>query len=366
MSRRAVQLGRVAEYFHQTGIPFIPNAILTVPMLREHASGFFSDNIKPAWLLKQMDYAAVTVGRTYLRPFGEALRVLTRGLPEVRVFQPVTVLDELETLAWPVRLGNSSMVVRVEGYASRRENRERRRCFEALFVLVAYDPEQKKTIAFPRDQTKVPLQEDVAMQRHVTRLEQLDKLLENQSSVVLADPKLLAAAMDDVSSSRFGLTRHIRPVLNPMEFAASHRTLIGTKEVNLMRNLHGGEMLRMMADVSFSVAAKYYQTQKVVTVGMSHIDIKKSAKEGWYVVSKARMVALTPHRMVVEVKLLASDLGDIRHQIELATGYFYLRPELPLGQIFLPELDLSDSENRKLFVAGMLRLQLMQNLWQER
>jgi len=91
-------------------------------------------------LMGLMDKAGALAGAAY------AGHIVTTASVEAMDFKsPIYVGDRIEILAQVVRVGTSSMVVKVDAYSDNPLTRERRHCTTAHFTFVALDAAGKPT-----------------------------------------------------------------------------------------------------------------------------------------------------------------------------------------------------------------------------
>lgn len=106
--------------------------------LPENTNG--AGDIFGGWILAQMDLAA---GKTaYFRAKG---RVVTIAIDSMKFHKHVSVGDELSIYTDIVRVGNTSLTIRVESWARRKECGEYVKVTEGLFTFVKIDQDRKPT-----------------------------------------------------------------------------------------------------------------------------------------------------------------------------------------------------------------------------
>lgn len=108
-----------------------------VPTLRTYAMPADSNangDIFGGWLLSQMDMAGGA--RAYEFAGG---RVVTVGIEAMTFHKPVFIGDEVSVYTDVVRSGRTSVTVRVESWARRRESRAYAKVTEGLFTFVHID-----------------------------------------------------------------------------------------------------------------------------------------------------------------------------------------------------------------------------------
>ncbi|MBU0859880.1 MAG: acyl-CoA thioesterase [Alphaproteobacteria bacterium] len=90
------------------------------------------------WILAQMDLAG---GKTaYFRAKG---RVVTVGIESMKFHKHVSVGDELSIYTDIVKVGNTSMTIKVESWARRKETGDYVKVTEGLFTFVKIDKDRK-------------------------------------------------------------------------------------------------------------------------------------------------------------------------------------------------------------------------------
>lgn len=90
------------------------------------------------WLMSQMDLAAGSVATLTSR--GRSATIAVEGM---KFLQPVKVGDEVSLFAELVRIGRSSMNIRVEAWRRERDREQGEKVTEANFTFVALDDDGK-------------------------------------------------------------------------------------------------------------------------------------------------------------------------------------------------------------------------------
>lgn len=93
------------------------------------------------WLLAQMDLAGSVLAVKIAKG-----RVATVGVEAMKFIAPVLVGDEVSCYAEIVRIGNTSVAIRVTTYARRRDQDMLTRVTEGVFTYVAIDEHRNKRI----------------------------------------------------------------------------------------------------------------------------------------------------------------------------------------------------------------------------
>ncbi|MCT4333095.1 acyl-CoA thioesterase [Paracoccus sp. YLB-12] len=109
------------------------------------------------WLMSQMDLAAGTVAALTAR--GRSATIAVEGMKFLR---PVKVGDEVSLFADLVRVGRSSMHIRVQAWRRQREQEASEKVTQATFTFVALDDDGR---ARPIDQSGLADNRDQNAQR---------------------------------------------------------------------------------------------------------------------------------------------------------------------------------------------------------
>jgi acyl-CoA thioesterase YciA len=118
--------------------PLPPIEQLTLRMIAMPRDTNPSGDIFGGWLVSIMDLAGGTVG--IHRSKG---RVVLAAIDKMSFHRPVFVGDEVSCYAHIVKVGTTSMQVRVEAWVKRPKNGDIHRVTEGLFTFVAIDENRK-------------------------------------------------------------------------------------------------------------------------------------------------------------------------------------------------------------------------------
>lgn len=119
----------------RTGPPAYEPAIRTMPML---ADANPNGDIFGGWVLSYMDIAGGLVAAE--RAQG---RVVTVAVTGMTFHQPVLVGDEVSFYGEIIRIGRSSIAVKIEAWVRRGLGRERIKVTEGLYTYVAIGPDRR-------------------------------------------------------------------------------------------------------------------------------------------------------------------------------------------------------------------------------
>ncbi len=118
-----------------------PNGELAIRTLAMPADTNPSGDIFGGWLLSQMDIAG---GETAAKRAGG--RTVTVGIEAMTFHRPVYVGDMVGFYAEVIRIGRTSIAVRVEAWAERRGTLERVQVTEGVFTYVAMGEDRKPRV----------------------------------------------------------------------------------------------------------------------------------------------------------------------------------------------------------------------------
>jgi acyl-CoA thioesterase YciA len=117
------------------GVPRRDPAVRTIAM---PADANPNGDIFGGWLLSQMDIAGGTIAVQRARG-----RVATVAVTAMTFHQPVFVGDEVSCFGEVVKVGRSSITVKVESWVRRGVSDERIKVTEGLFTFVAIGPDRR-------------------------------------------------------------------------------------------------------------------------------------------------------------------------------------------------------------------------------
>ncbi len=116
----------------------MPNKIPAMRTIAMPADANPSGDIFGGWLLSQMDLAGSTLA---LEVAGE--RVVTVAIDAMSFLKPVFVGDEISCYTEVIRVGNSSLTIRVEAWVRRIEKKQCEKVTEGEFTYVALNDKRE-------------------------------------------------------------------------------------------------------------------------------------------------------------------------------------------------------------------------------
>ncbi|QQG35283.1 MAG: acyl-CoA thioesterase [Micavibrio aeruginosavorus] len=93
------------------------------------------------WLLAQMDLAAGTAAYLFTR----GIPVKTRAISEIEFHKPVYVGDKVSIYSSVVKVGNTSVTIKIESWVLRRKQMIYEKVTEGVFTMVAVGPDGRPT-----------------------------------------------------------------------------------------------------------------------------------------------------------------------------------------------------------------------------
>jgi acyl-CoA thioesterase YciA len=97
------------------------------------------------WLLAEMDEVATQVAGPYT-----GREVATRGLEDMAFHKPVFYEDEVSFYGDVVKTGNTSVTIKVEAWAKRKDSGQNEKVTEGLFTYVALDKNRNPVTIVPQ------------------------------------------------------------------------------------------------------------------------------------------------------------------------------------------------------------------------
>lgn len=117
-------------------------ALKTIPMPRD--ANYLGD-IFGGWILAQMDLACAKTAETY-----SGHRTAAVGIEAMTFHRPVMIGDDLSFYTEVVKTGNTSLTVRIETWAVRKQGGTTEKVTEGLFSYVAMDQDRKPVEVKPK------------------------------------------------------------------------------------------------------------------------------------------------------------------------------------------------------------------------
>ena len=111
-----------------------PQGELTIRTLAMPANTNPNGDIFGGWVVSQMDLAGMSIATKYTKH-----RVTTVAIDKMVFIAPVKVGDFVCCYGELVKIGNTSVTIRVETWATGPDNRQRRQVTEGVFTFVAID-----------------------------------------------------------------------------------------------------------------------------------------------------------------------------------------------------------------------------------
>ena len=93
------------------------------------------------WLLAQMDLAAGTAAYLFTR----GIPVKTRAISEIEFHKPVYIGDKVSIYSRILKVGNSSVTIKIESWVLRRKELIFEKVTEGVFTMVAVGPDGRPT-----------------------------------------------------------------------------------------------------------------------------------------------------------------------------------------------------------------------------
>ncbi len=139
-------------------------------------------------------------------------------------------------------------------------------------------------------------------------------------------------------------------------------TILMTPEMaNFSGNVHGGSILKCLDQVAYACAARYSKSY-VVTISLDQVTFREPIKVGELVTFRAHVNYVGRTSMEIGVKVFAENIHtkSVRHT---NSCYFTMVAVDENKQpIEVPELEIANEFEQKLFEAGKMRKELRQEI----
>jgi acyl-CoA thioesterase YciA len=123
----------------------LPSGVLAVKVIAMPCDTNADGDVFGGWILSNMDAAAALIARDRAKT-----RVATVAIHNMSFHKPCSVGDCVEYWGEVVKVGNTSITVKIQTWVERRKNRLREKVTEGEFVFVALD-DFRKPIAVDRE-----------------------------------------------------------------------------------------------------------------------------------------------------------------------------------------------------------------------
>lgn len=118
--------------------PEIQGRVPTIRVIAMPANANPAGDIFGGWILSEMDLAGAAHAYRYARQ-----RVVTIGVQAMTFHKPVFIGDQVSFYTEIERIGNTSISVRIESWAFRRDSGTVEKVTEGLFTYVTIDTERR-------------------------------------------------------------------------------------------------------------------------------------------------------------------------------------------------------------------------------
>ncbi|RQD69974.1 MAG: acyl-CoA thioesterase [Tindallia sp. MSAO_Bac2] len=125
---------------------------------------------------------------------------------------------------------------------------------------------------------------------------------------------------------------------------------------NLVGNVHGGEIMKMMDNTAGLVAYKHSHASRAVTARVSEIEFLQPIHIGNLVTSKGRLIYTGNSSMEIKVEVWVEDIRNNQPGTKAATAYFTMVALNNDGKpIKVPEIEIYNDEEQLLYQEGKQR-----------
>ncbi len=240
-----------------------------------------------------LDLIDVLAGRIAHRHSGSV--TVTLSFDRVDLTYPILHQDLVKLEGQLAVVGNSSLVVAIQGYRKDPVTREFMPIQNSFVTMVAVDENRRPNRNIPGLTPETPeewaLNEEV--KRHRARGEEWQKRLE----AIAAEGPFQAADVEDP------INRNRRDYLAPEETMVTVRRQFYPRHQNMLGTIFGGDLLLWMDRVATYTARQFTRNRHMVTLAMDRILFKQPIHISDLVEMTARVVYVRTYTLEVEIEV---------------------------------------------------------------
>ena len=282
--------------------------------------------------------------------------VTTLSFDRVDLVYPILHLDLIQLDGHLLSVGNSSMLIAVQGYRKDTYTRRFMPIQRAYVTFVAVDERGRPNRAIPGLSYQTPAEEAVRDEAQEQKLRSADWLRMQQENEALTN--LRAAEVEDEPN------RGKSEYLSPTESEITVRRMFMPKHVNQNGTIFGGDILHWMDKVALYTARHFTRNRSMVTIAMNRIFFKQPIVPTDTVQMVARVVYVRTYTLEVEIRVrIEHSTGET---LDSHSGYFtvFNYDESGFKRPILAGLRLTDDDQDGL--RRYLQARERHRFWKER
>jgi uncharacterized protein (TIGR00369 family) len=138
---------------------------------------------------------------------------------------------------------------------------------------------------------------------------------------------------------------HARPIKRIADSRSATSVLMGTQDANVMGNVHGGVIMKMVDEAGALVAIRHANTL-CVTVAIDSMTFMQPVRVGNLVTCRAELTYVGQTSMEVRVEVIAEDLLTGTSHVTNSAYLVYVALDLNGNKTIVPELHYETPEER--------------------
>ncbi|MBI3991844.1 MAG: acyl-CoA thioesterase [Candidatus Lambdaproteobacteria bacterium] len=241
-----------------------------------------------------------------------ASAVTTLSFDRVDLVYPILHLDLIQLDGNILAVGNSSMLIAVQGYRKDTYTRRFMPIQRAYMTFVAVDEQRRPNRDIPGLSYRTPEEDGLRNEAREQQLRSAAWVRMQQENEALGG--LRAADVEDDTNR--GKSEYVSPAGSEITV----RRMFMPKHVNQIGTIFGGDILHWMDKVAIYTARHFTRNRSMVTIAMNRIFFKQPIFPTDTVEMVARVVYVRTYTLEVEIRVrIERSSGE---QVESHSGYF--------------------------------------------
>ncbi len=258
-------------------------------------------------MLHMMDLAAASAAVKHAE-----CPLVTLALDRIELLNFIFHMDYVRYDAYVIRVGKSSMVVKVDGYSKPPTEMEIQPAHSGVVTLVALDENGRPNANIPALEYRTS--EDMEKKRFADEREHLVKKRKKEVEVVDNLNSIRKNQLKDYYSRNYTIL--------PSETELKIRKMFLPRHANSMGVVFGGDTIEMMEELALATARQFTGNFRMVTIAMEDVLFIKPLKLDEVVEMAAVVTFVANSTLTVEVAVKAVNMFDPRKSFITNKGIF--------------------------------------------
>ncbi|MBF0353218.1 MAG: acyl-CoA thioesterase [SAR324 cluster bacterium] len=252
----------------------------------------FGQRMDAGSLLHMMDLVAATAAWKHT-----GCHVVTLAFDRVELLNIICHMDYVRYDACVIKVGRSSLVVRVDGFSKPPTEMELQATHSGVITMVAVDENKRPNRDIPG--MSYQSEEDLA-----------NKFYAEQRDTKLAQNKIALTRIDQLDEIGMDQLKDLFPRqrrYTPSQTELITRKLFLPRHVNALGNIFGGEIIELMEELAIANARQFTGNFNVVTIAMEDVLFLKPIQLDHLVEMKSVVTFVGKTTLTIEVSVRALD-----------------------------------------------------------